>query len=165
MPKTTVPLLKRLLSRTEKTPSGCLLWTGACTPNGQATISVDGRSRGAHRVIWEILKGPIPEGLDLDHQCHNRDLTCDGGPTCPHRRCLNVDHMEPVTNAVNCKRGRAGINSRRKTHCPKGHEYTEENTWKHKGRRHCKECKRLQNLERRDYFRQRYQQKKRAAVS
>lgn len=173
MPKTSVPLLTRLLKKTARAENGCLLWTGSMhSKNGVGVVRMDGRLHQAHRLIYEILKGPIPEGLVIDHICHNRDLSCDGGPKCPHRRCMDVEHMEPTTNVINIKRGRAGINSRKKTHCPQGHPYSEENTYRYaKGnRRFCRICVKANQdavmESRREYFRQKareYAAKKRAA--
>lgn len=69
-------------------------------------------------------------GLDLDHECHNRDLTCPGGPSCLHRRCVNPAHLRPATRQVNRQQGRTSgmpdIN-RAKTHCPQGHPYSGDN--------------------------------------
>jgi hypothetical protein len=80
---------------------------------GMVSIRLNGRTvtLGAHRAMWEIVKGPVPVGLELDHLCR-RTL------------CVNPWHMEPVTHRVNILRGRGAcaINAR-KTHCPCGTEY------------------------------------------
>lgn len=88
---------------------GCWSWTGA-TSNGYGVIQV-GRTRGTalvHRIVYAILVGPIPEGLTIDHQCHNRAVAlgeCQGGVTCVHRRCVNPGHLEPATIGDNFRRG------------------------------------------------------------
>jgi DNA-binding XRE family transcriptional regulator len=71
--------------------TGCWLWAGA--DNGQDY----GKFRGeyAHRASYAMARGPIPQGMHLDHLCR---VPC----------CVNPDHLEPVTNRVNAQRGRAG---------------------------------------------------------
>lgn len=100
-----------------------------------------------HRYAWEIVNGPIPDGLTIDHTCHSWDLSCDGGASCAHRKCANPAHMEPVTPAENTKRGRSGRAQTKRgaalTHCLRGHEYTPENTYRWKGGwRKCRTCHR-----------------------
>ncbi|MCH8951094.1 MAG: 50S ribosomal protein L10 [Proteobacteria bacterium] len=70
-----------------------------------------------------------PSGLVIDHLCRN--------PACE-----NPSHMEPVTNHENILRGELHLTSSRKTHCPLGHPYDEQNTYQYKGSRHCRTCKR-----------------------
>ncbi len=116
--------------------TGCLLWTG-CTGHGYGLVKIRQRHLLVHRVAWELARGPIPEGLELDHLCRVPS-------------CANVDHLEPVTRRENTLRGigPAAINAR-KTHCIHGHEFTPENTYlKHTSRggvqRQCRACKRAQ---------------------
>lgn len=85
----------------------------------------------AHRATYHLLIGPIPEGTELDHVCHNRDADCVGGDDCPHRSCVNPWHLEPVDHSENVKRGRTGAHNAVKTHCPKGHPYSGENLYEH----------------------------------
>lgn len=122
---------ERFWARFVKVPSGCWQWTAALDVHGYGHISVDGRQRGAHQAAWEILVGPIPEGFTIDHLCRNRG-------------CVNPSHLEPVTRGENVLRGIgfAGVNVR-KTHCPKGHEYTPENTYvnPNSGHRLCRVCR------------------------
>lgn len=85
----------------------------------------------------------IPEGLDLDHLCRQRD-------------CVNPDHMEPVTRSVNNSRRQYQNHSSTKTHCPKGHAYDVFVLYpsdKGKTARRCRAC--------RNEADRRYQQKKR----
>lgn len=86
----------------------------------------------AHRFAYELLIGPIPEGLVIDHLCRNRG-------------CMNPAHMEPVTNAENVLRGDGPTAQRaRQTHCKRGHELTPDNLLKDKvGKRRCKLCRRI----------------------
>jgi hypothetical protein len=78
----------------------CWIW--------QRALNIDGygmkNRASAHRLYYKKFKGPIPEGLELDHLCHERGK-CPGGITCPHRRCVNPDHLEPVASATNTHRG------------------------------------------------------------
>lgn len=91
----------------EKT-DGCWIWKGY-KKDGYGHAQYDGKLHQAHRLIYESLKGPIPEGLNLDHLCRNPS-------------CVNPDHLEPVTQQENILRGLKG---RMRTHCAKGHPYSE----------------------------------------
>lgn len=123
---------------------GCWPWTGALTAAGYGSFRGETRTVLAHRFVYELLVGPIPEGLELDHLCHTNDPTCHprGYEPCPHRACVNPLHLEPVTHAENSRRGRPrGRDLVPRTHCGKGHEYTAANTrWDRRGTRHCRIC-------------------------
>ncbi|WP_329114539.1 HNH endonuclease signature motif containing protein [Streptomyces sp. NBC_01353] len=134
--------LRKLTERAEPGSDGCVLYTGYITDGGYGQISVNGSQKLAHRAIYELTVGPIPEGMELDHICHNRDSSCVGGTSCRHRRCINVDHLEPVTGAENTRRGRTWAINGTKTHCPQGHPYDDENTHRYGGRRYCRACNR-----------------------
>ena len=114
-------------------PDDCWNWPWCKTPAGYGQIRVDGRNDYAHRVYYKRLRGAIPQGHQIDHLCRNR-------------ACCNPAHLEAVTERENQRRGLgwSGINAR-KTHCPRGHEYTTENTDGRPSRygRWCKACKRL----------------------
>jgi hypothetical protein len=128
--------IDRLMAMVSPEPmSGCWLWIGSCLPNGYSHmgIQVDGVKKTVygHRLAYELLKGRIPEGLDLDHLCRVR---------C----CVNPDHLEPVTRKVNLNRG-VGFGTT--NFCIRGHELTPENTYLHKRKnyvaRECRSCIRL----------------------
>lgn len=110
---------------------GCWEWVGCVQSNGYGRAWNGNIVTYAHRVVFNIVNGPFDSSLDLDHLCRNR-------------RCVNPSHLEPVTRSENLRRGMAGENiasiQRIKTHCPKGHEYNEENTSRRNGKRHCKKC-------------------------
>lgn len=140
------------MAKVTKVESGCWQYAGAPNPvNGYCAITIRGKGSPVHRVAYEIFIGPIPEGMEIDHLCHTRDLDCPGGIDCPHRRCVNPEHLEPVTRTENNRRSLSpsAIN-RRKTHCTKGHEFTPENTVIRttqsptgpKRHRACRECER-----------------------
>jgi hypothetical protein len=107
----------------ERQPDGCLLWTGSIDKAGYGRSKGNGPAEGevyVHRIVYKLLVGPIPDDrefdLDIDHECHNRDLTCRGkGNACRHRRCGEQTHLLLKTHAKN-KLGAV------KTHCKHGHE-------------------------------------------
>jgi len=106
----------------------CIVWQGALDRDGYGLVSVNDHTRRAHRVAYDREVGPIPPRLTIDHLCRNR-------------ACVNVEHMEPVTVRENVLRGFGppGMNAR-KTHCSKGHAFTEANTYLYRGSRHCRPC-------------------------
>jgi hypothetical protein len=113
--------------------SPCWIWPGAKS-RGYGVKSVKGKSRVVHRIIYERLYGPVPEGMQLDHLCRNR-------------ACCNPFHLEIVTCQENLRRGPTTLAAKQTaiTHCPRGHPYDEENTYVYKGMRHCRECNREHN--------------------
>ncbi len=121
----------RILNKIELEPnSGCWLWTATTTPKGYGRVWWESNLMRAHRLVYELLIGPIPDGLQIDHLCRVR-------------HCVNPEHLEPVTHAENVRRGESGKYLKDKTHCPHGHEYSESNTYVSKnGARHCRECRR-----------------------
>jgi len=131
-------------------PGGCWLWTANLDPHGYgrctATLREDGTRRSglAHRWAYEDTHGPIPDELPLDHVCHSNDKACPGGDTCPHRRCVNPAHLEPVPIRVNLLRGRTfQAANAAKTHCLHGHPFDEANTYRTpRGERQCRACSR-----------------------
>lgn len=100
----------------------CWLWTASLDGRGYGQFGVkretDGKyiPRRAHRIAYELLGGTIPDGLDLDHLCRVR-------------ACVNPAHLEPVTRQENLLRGQTlAAENAVKTHCPRGHALTAENT-------------------------------------
>jgi len=109
--------------------TGCWLWNAATDKQGYGTYHHERRMVVAHRVVYEALVGPIPEGMEIDHLC--RVVSC-----------VNPDHLEPVTHAENM--GRGANTGRRKTHCVNGHEFTGDNLsfYKRDGAQRCRTCAR-----------------------
>lgn len=146
--------LNRLLKKFFDKDS-CWLWQGSMGNAGYGSFG----GTNAHRAVYEALIGKIPEGLTLDHTCHSKDPSCFAGEDCPHRRCVNPSHLEPVTAAVNTMRGRSisALNSK-KTHCKRGHPFSKSNTLVVTGKsgnkvRSCKTCASILDKERRSKMR------------
>lgn len=107
----------------------CWPWLGAINATtGYGYFNQEGQTRLAHGVAYEIGIGPVPDGLQLDHQCRNRP-------------CVNWHHLMPVTAHENILRSNgASAQYARRTHCSHGHPFTPENThWAADGRR-CLTC-------------------------
>lgn len=104
-------------------PDECWPWQGPTHTGGYGRlIGPDGKTKVyAHRLSYELASGTIPEGLVIDHTCHNNS-GCAGNETCQHRRCVNPAHLEAVTDAVNSLRGVApAIAAFHQGTCTKGH--------------------------------------------
>ena len=124
-------------------PAGCWLWTGQGTGDGYGFFRPGpGRPRVmAHRYAYERFVGPIPDGAQLDHRCHTDTPDCPGGKECGHRRCVNPEHLEPVSASENTLRQRHY--ERARSQCPAGHPYTGDNLiMRADGKRRCRECDR-----------------------
>lgn len=70
--------------------NGCWIWTGSVWGN-YGSVNWCGKNRRVHRATYEFLRGMVPEGMELDHLCRNR-------------LCINPDHLQPVTHAINQQR-------------------------------------------------------------
>ena len=126
-------------------PEGCWPWLAGLTRDGYGTFTVRGENVLAHRFAWEAEHGePWPEGLVADHRCHGADRTCPGALGCAHRRCCNPAHIEPVTQLVNLHR--SPLTNAGRVACPKGHPYSEANTYRSNGRRLCRTCRGARGL-------------------
>lgn len=124
--------VERLMSHISKS-NDCWLWLGKPANTGYGQIGFGKRServtRNAHRVVYELLVGEVPEGKQLDHLCRNR-------------MCVNPAHLEPVTQKENLLRGDTiPAKNAVKTHCNRGHEFTDKNTYRYgSNQRMCRAC-------------------------
>ena len=116
--------------------SGCWLWGGEVDRGGYGRTTLRGKRHLAHRLVYQLLVGQIPEGLVIDH-------------LCSVRHCVNPRHLEPVTPAENNRRcACVSTLNALKTHCPQGHPYDAENTLQYPGARVCRACQRLARIQR-----------------
>jgi len=126
--------IRNFLSKIKINENGCWIWTGHLHKNGYGKLTWHQKTVTAHRLIYEYYHGQIDPSLTIDHLCRNR-------------ACCNPVHLEQVTMKENVLRGTSfAATNAVKTHCPKGHPYTPENTSLHTGRRHCRICDRLANV-------------------
>ncbi len=86
-----------IYSKTEKT-GDCLVWTGTLS-HGYGMAFYQGNRLSAHRFVWEAMVGAIPEKKHIDHLCRNK-------------RCVNVEHLEPVTSQENSRRHYLAVGSK-----------------------------------------------------
>lgn len=129
---------ERFWDKVEVNGTDCWPWLASLKDTGYGQFRYNGRVRPAHRFAYELIIGPIPAGLVIDHLCRNRT-------------CVNPLHLEPVTNEENIRRGLFRVNRPKpKTHCPSGHPYDEQNTVIRTsngyGYRVCRTCERRHSL-------------------
>lgn len=96
-PGTPEERLRKTLATKVKQDGECLRFDGSHDKLGYGRINYQGVNRLAHVLAYEMANGPVPDGLDVDH-------VYDAG--CRHRDCIRTDHLEAVTTAENCQRGR-----------------------------------------------------------
>lgn len=103
----------------------CLLWSASQNHQGYGKFWWQGKTITAHRFAYIQLVGPVPDGLQLDHTCHQR-------------RCVNPEHLHCVTPKENIANGLH--HAAQRTHCPRGHPYSHRNV---NGDRCCRACNAL----------------------
>jgi len=126
------PVADRFWPKVDKDgPGGCWLWTGRLTEQGYARTSINRIHVPAHRWSYEQSKGPIPDGLELDHLCRVR-------------HCVNPDHLEAVTHTENVRRGMSPkVILARNNICQNGHPLKGDNVKiDTRGFRRCRTCHR-----------------------
>lgn len=107
--------------------TACWIWQRQLNARGYGKGTHRERDRKflVHRVAYEVLIGPIPEGLTIDHLCRVK-------------ACCNPAHLEPVTLAENVRR-KVWVQS---PTCRNGHEYIPSNIYFARGHRNCRACRR-----------------------
>ena len=128
--------LDKLLSNVVFASNGCWLWTKAISEGWYGVISFDGKTYKAHKILYEIIVGPVEDGLELDHLCREPS-------------CVNPFHLEQVTHRENILRGTGcAATNAAKTHCKNGHALDGINLYiNNRGDRVCKTCKRQRDRE------------------
>jgi hypothetical protein len=120
--------------------SGCWLWDGYVDKDGYGRIKTGGVTWQAHRYVYHLEQGAIPDGLLF---CQTGDVTC----------CVNPAHLFLGTCADNladmAAKGKYRNNSDMRDFCPNGHLRTEENTYLYRGKRLCRECRMINEQDRR----------------
>ncbi|MGA5467821.1 hypothetical protein ACPCUK_03145 [Streptomyces arboris] len=132
----------------------CWTWTSSRDRDGYGSFSLGGQTARAHHILWAVEHGSPPafvfgrngwERVHLGHLCHDRDETCEGGPSCLHRRCVNPEHLALQSQSANVRAGHGGDHQRSKTQCPSGHAYAESGFSytdpSGTTRRYCRPCK------------------------
>lgn len=123
-------LRERFESKGEQGPK-CWRWTGSKTRGGYGVLAkYFVKSRGfnttAHRIAYELHVGPIPDGLEIDHLCANRE-------------CANPEHLEAVTHQENERRKHLRNPPQTSFRC--GHPFEESNWYVlTNGSRYCRIC-------------------------
>lgn len=122
-------LLRLVLCEPNRLPTGCWEFSGAKTDYGYGNVILNGKNRRVHIVVYEHFVGQVPKGYHLHHKCENPS-------------CSNYEHLVPLTPREHqlVSKNIAVLNAA-KTHCPKGHEYSRENTYRWKNCRQCITCR------------------------
>lgn len=120
----------------------CWNWLGSNNGDGYGQIWFNGRMVLVHRICFEHFNHKIPDGMVIDHKCRNRS-------------CVNPNHLQVVTLKENIQLGipyrkdfyNTGNRNIKRTHCKRGHEFTQENLVKSAKGRMCRTCHNAYNRE------------------
>lgn len=135
-----IPAKEKILKNIRLNENGCWLWVGKLNKNGYSTLSHMDQTVSGHRLSFETFRYKIPKNKVIDHICR---VTA----------CVNPEHLDAVSIKDNNRRAK-NLN-REKTHCKRGHEYTNENTYvEHNNKGHtsrqCRKCNALNARRRRE---------------
>lgn len=133
-------LFTRLMSHVIEV-NGCWIWTAYCDSKGYSRVRIGSHKNNsrimtsAHILMYELFN-LIPDNHELDHLCRNR-------------KCINPNHLEPVSHRENVLRGEglAALN-KVKTRCKRNHSFNLENTRWYGNKRYCIACEKLRTLSR-----------------
>ena len=122
--------LEFIFSKIEKDENDCWIWLGL-RRKGYGRAQHQNKVVSTHRIVWELVNGPIAKGLLICHRCDNPP-------------CCNPEHLFLGTDKDNSrdKIAKGRDRNQKKTQCPQGHPYDEINTYSYRGRRHCRPCMR-----------------------
>lgn len=137
-------------------PESCWPFTGLVQGGYGRTKYPGIKGNLAHRISYILSNGEIPAGLEVDHDCHNKDLSCPRGKTCAHRRCCNPRHLQLQTRKQNLQNA-SRVSWERKhfyprVFCLNGHVQVSENVLvSASGKLVCRACNaaRIQNFRQR----------------
>jgi hypothetical protein len=139
MPVIPKSLIEKILMRTRiENLYDCWIWVGGTNSWGYGSmwVSKTESRKAVHRVLYQLVFGPLPQEMLLHHDCENT-------------RCVNPSHLRALTvkehNHIHRPFDWIAAFHRAKTHCPHGHPYSPENTYlDHKGGRICRTCRGIQ---------------------
>ena len=115
----------------KNSPGSCWNWTGGLRGYGYGAFRIKNKTHQAHRLLYQIMFGEIPENKELHHLCENT-------------KCVKPFHLKPVTHRENVLLGHSMVaENAKKTHCIRGHELIWPNLVKRKSGRTCKACYRI----------------------
>lgn len=133
MTKHSIPYSERFFAKVLITP-GCWYWEGAKDGNGYGAFNWHNVKWRAHRASLKLAGIALIPGMYVDHICRVRD-------------CVRPEHLRQVSPRANVLSNSASLQAANKikTHCIRGHEYTDENTMHRRGWRECRECIRIRS--------------------